>query len=59
MLEVCCGKMGWSPPTFWAASLFEIQAAVDGFVEFNSPPEDDEPMTREELDDLMAQFPDT
>jgi len=58
MIETCCGKMGWRPADFWEASLYEIQAAIDGFVEFHAGAPDDEPMTREDLDALMAQYPD-
>ena len=41
---------------FWASSIFEINLAVDGFMEFNGGKK--EPMNRERLEELMERYPD-
>ena len=56
-MEICIGRMGMSPSDFWDCSVREVHAAIDGFMEFNSSQKDD-PMTKDELDDLMELHPD-
>jgi len=46
-----------SPSDFWEMSPTEIYMAVDAFVEFNGGNQE-EPMTRDELDNLMELYPD-
>jgi tail assembly chaperone len=46
---------GWSPEAFWRATLFEISATIDGFIEFNSPAKDDV-MSRDELEELKEKY---
>ena len=57
-MEICIGMMGMSPSDFWDCSVREVHAAIDGFMEFNSSQKDD-PMTKDELDDLMVVHPDS
>lgn len=55
------GLVGWSPETFWAATLPELYYAVRGWQRANGQNPDDQPgtpMTRAELNDLMERFPD-
>ena len=57
-MEVCLGMIGMSPEDFWNSSMQEIYAAAEGFKNFNSPTEDDEPMSRDRLNELMELYPD-
>ncbi len=54
-LEVCCGVLRWPPAVFWASTMVEIAAAVDGYIESHGPPAD-EFMSREELEELKARY---
>ena len=56
-MEICVGMIGMQPTEFWNASFSEVYAAIEGFTEFNSSGKAD-PMTREELDELMELNPD-
>lgn len=52
--------LAWSPRDFWKATPDELFRAIEGWQEANgvSDPEPEVYMTRDELDDLMARFPD-
>jgi hypothetical protein len=32
-MQQACGGLGWTPDAFWGATLFEVTAAVVGFME--------------------------
>ena len=49
--------IGMSPNSFWNMSPREMYASISGFVEFNTVPKE-EPLTRDELEDLMELYPD-
>jgi len=48
--------MGINPQVFWECSVTEISLAVDGFSEFNGGK--GEPMSKNELNDIMEMYPD-
>ncbi len=57
-MEVCIGMMGMAPSEFWDCSVSEVNAAIEGFTEFNSSGSDTTPMDRAELEELMELNPD-
>lgn len=56
-MEICMGMIGMSPTEFWNSSLIEVVTAIEGFTEFHSSSKE-EPMDRDELEDLMELYPD-
>lgn len=56
-MQICVGMAGVQPSEFWNCSPQEIYTILTGFTEFNTTPKD-EPMDRNELDDLMELYPD-
>ena len=56
-IEICLGMIGMRPDDFWNSSPQEIFSAIDGFMEFNGG-KGEEPMSRDELEDLMELYPD-
>lgn len=50
--------MGMAPSEFWDCSVSEVNAAIEGFTEFNSSGSDTTPMDRAELEELMELNPD-
>ena len=56
-MEICMGMMFMSPADFWNLSPKELYAAVEGFTEFHTA-KSDQPMSRDELDELMELYPD-
>ena len=56
-MEICIGMMGMQPTEFWNSSPIEIHAAIHGFQEFNGV-ENNQPMTKDELQNLMELYPD-
>lgn len=57
-MELALGKMLIRPADFWDMSLFELYSAIHGFAEFNSAGSGPEPLSRNELADLMERYPD-
>ena len=59
-MAAALGKLGMSPDVFWRMSWPELFAAFKGFSDFHSPPEkkDKNPLSRDELNDLMKEYPD-
>ena len=56
-MEICLGMIGMAPSEFWNCSVHEINAAIDGFLEFNTS-NSPQPMDRDELQSLMERYPD-
>jgi len=50
--------MGMSPNNFWQSSPQEIYLALDGFAEFNGAKQNEEPMNKTTLDEMMELYPD-
>ena len=50
--------MGMQPTEFWNCSPIEVYNAIEGFREFNSSNDNNRPMNRDELQDLMEMYPD-
>lgn len=57
-MEICIGMIGISPSDFWNSSPIEIYRAIDGFIEFNMGNKSNQPLSRDELEDLMELYPD-
>ena len=56
-MEVCLGMLMMRPKDFWELSMVELYAAVRGFQQFHAASKE-EPLHKEELDDLMELYPD-
>ena len=56
-MEICIGMLGWTPNSFWDATLHEVYPAIEGFMEFNGGKKE-RPMNKNELSDLMELYPD-
>tara|TARA_R110000787_G_scaffold37800_1_gene95772 strand:- start:2107 stop:2268 length:162 start_codon:yes stop_codon:yes gene_type:complete len=52
------GMMGMSPNNFWQSSPQEIYLAIEGFSEFNTGSEKEEPMNKDRLKEMMELYPD-
>ena len=57
LYQVCVGMMGIQPAQFWDMTPREIYLAIAGFKEFHGI-EDNTPMTKDELGELMELHPD-
>jgi len=57
-MEICMGMIGMQPSEFWNASPIEIHSAIDGFAEFNSSSNEESPLDKDELKNLMELHPD-
>jgi hypothetical protein len=55
-VEICCGGLRWPPEYFWRATLFEIDAAITGYIEAHSASNADDYMTRDELEELKEKY---
>lgn len=56
-METALGYLGWSPSEFWSSTPHELMAAIDGWNKAHGE-DPDKYMTREDLEDLMQQYPD-
>tara|TARA_R110000751_G_scaffold56369_1_gene120324 strand:+ start:129 stop:296 length:168 start_codon:yes stop_codon:yes gene_type:complete len=54
---ICVGMMNMRPIDFWNLSPREMYFAIKGFKKFHGS-EKEQPMDKEELDDLMELYPD-
>lgn len=55
------GALGWSPREFWRSTPIELHRAIDGWLESQGVDPDveaPEPISMQELEDLMERFPD-
>ena len=58
-MEIGLGILGRPVADFWAMTMAEICAALDGYLEARGQRQaTGEPPSREELRELMARFPD-
>ena len=58
-MEIGLGILGRPAADFWAMTMPELAAALDGYLEARGVRgQRAEPPTREELRELMARFPD-
>jgi hypothetical protein len=51
------GALGWAPQEFWAATIYEFEAALDGWRE-KTGAKPKPGMSRARLKELMEQYPD-
>jgi uncharacterized phage protein (TIGR02216 family) len=56
-MQICLGTMAMRPKDFWDLSPSEMYAAIRGFKEFHTT-ESEQPMTKNELEELMELYPD-
>lgn len=56
LYETVVGGLKWTPGVFWQATISEVFKAIDGHNKANRA--GPEPLTMEELDDLIERFPD-
>jgi uncharacterized phage protein (TIGR02216 family) len=56
-MEIALGVLGWSPETFWKATMHEFIAALDGRRKSMEKPVD-QSMTRDEYNEMKRRFPD-
>lgn len=56
-MELALGGLGWTPDTFWNATLPELFAAMDGWNKMHGDPKE-ESMGRGEFEEMMKRFPD-
>ena len=56
-MKVAFGHMHYSSNDFWSLGLREWQACLKGYIERNQGEQED-PMTRDQLNDLMRRYPD-
>lgn len=52
------GVLNWTPATFWDATPYEFNCAIAGWNEKNGGGPKVDPLTHEELEELMKLFPD-
>jgi hypothetical protein len=57
-MEIAFGILGWTPTTFWSATLAEFFSAYDGWAEFNIPEDPNKagPPTRERNEELKQRY---
>ena len=55
---ICVGMMGMRPIDFWDLSPREMYLAVRGFKQFHATEEQETPMDKSELENLMELYPD-
>lgn len=56
-MEWAFGVLRWPPDAFWAATPHELMAAIDGYNDAHGA-QREEPMNRDELNDLIRLYPD-
>lgn len=52
------GALGWPPSEFWAATLSECFAAIEGLAEFHGGKPQPAAPTKAQVDDLLLKLPD-
>lgn len=56
-MAIGLGVIGWTPETFWSATITEFNAAIAGWNRAHGVPANDA-MSRDELEDFMKDYPD-
>jgi hypothetical protein len=51
-MRFALGVLNWSPSQFWQSTMHELMAANEGYIKANTVESDDNPMTRDEYEDL-------
>lgn len=57
-MELALGHLRMAPATFWAYSVKEWLAAVDGYMESIGADPAAEPFTKDDLAAMMEEYPD-
>jgi hypothetical protein len=55
---ICVGMMNMRPKDFWNLSPREMYLAINGFKKFNGSSEENQPMDKSRLKELMELNPD-
>ena len=56
-MQTGLGVLRMTPEEFWNMTMIEFCSACDGFASFHGA-DQNSPMTRDEMQDLMERFPD-
>ena len=56
-MQICLGMIGMQPSEFWNLSPREMWETIKGFKQFHAATKE-EPMSNEELENLMELYPD-
>jgi len=57
-MEFAYAILHWSPKEFWAATMFDIMAASEGEIKARKNPDQEDPMTMDEFEDLRRKLGD-
>ena len=57
-MELGLGHLGLPPDQLWSLTFPEWNAKLRGFMEFHGIKPQTTPMTREEMDEMIEEFPD-
>ena len=57
-IKICVGMMNMRPTDFWNLSPREMYLAIQGFKDFNSSSEEEQPMDSDRLQEMMELYPD-
>ena len=57
-IRICVGMMNMRPADFWNLSPREMYLAIQGFKDFNSSSEEEQPMDSDRLQEMMELYPD-
>jgi hypothetical protein len=57
-MELGLGHMGMAPDDFWALTMPEFRAKIDGFKEFHGIKPKEQPPSVAAIRDMMEHFPD-
>jgi len=57
-MEFAYAILHWSPKQFWEATMFDILAANEGVIKANKDPNEAEPMTTAEFEELRRKLGD-
>ena len=57
-VKICIGMINMRPDDFWNISPREMYLALKGFKQFNGSSEEEAPMTKDKLEEMMELYPD-
>ncbi len=57
-MEIGLGVLSMSPKEFWALTMSEFNAKLAGFKEFHGIKEQEDPIEVEDIEAMMAEYPD-
>ena len=57
-MEIGLGVLSMSPEEFWSLTMSEFNAKLSGFKEFHGIKEQEQPIEVEDIEAMMAEYPD-